>query len=280
MIVAQVTDETFADSVVARSHHKPVLVDFWAPWCGPCRMLGPVLEKVAPDYADRIEIVKLNTDEHPAAPGKYQVSGIPAVKLFKNGAVVAEFVGALPESQVRAFLDQHCPSPFAQALAAAQALVHAGRASEAQVALADLAQTQPEHPGLALASAELALQQRAYAEAQQHLARISPRTDEYARAIELQHLLDFVSAASADEATYRQQLQQQPRDHHARYGLAALLIGKMAYREGLQELLGIVEADKRWNQEAARKAMLVVFATIGIHHPLSDEFRRKLALLL
>ncbi|HLU68425.1 MAG TPA: thioredoxin [Kofleriaceae bacterium] len=107
--VIDVTDDDFDIAVVERSRAVPVLVDFWAPWCGPCRMLGPVLERVAADMGGRLQVARLNVDENPTTAARFQVHGIPLVKLFCEGAAIAEFVGAVPETAVRAFLDQHLP---------------------------------------------------------------------------------------------------------------------------------------------------------------------------
>ena len=110
-----VTDATFATAVLEGSKTKPVVVDFWAPWCGPCRVLGPVIEKVAAELGDEVLLAKLNTDENPRTATQFRIQGIPAVKAFRNGRMVAEFTGAVPESQVRAFFQKLVPSPAERA---------------------------------------------------------------------------------------------------------------------------------------------------------------------
>jgi putative thioredoxin len=278
--VHEVTDLDFEAAVLARSRVLPVLVDFWAPWCGPCRVLGPVLERLAPDYGDRVEIVKLNSDQNPKVASRYRISSIPAVKLFRDGEVAAEFLGALPEAQVRAFLDQHCPGASDLAVAAARTALAAGDLDAADRQVGDALVARSDHPGALVIAAQLALARGAIDDAIAIARRVSPRAREADEAQAVLAIAEVARAGAAGLDATAAAVASTPQDLAARFAHAAALIAARRWREALDELLATVERDRRWNGEAARKAMLAVFAAIGVRSPLSDEYRRKLALLL
>jgi len=233
--VLEATDHDFDALVVERSKVVPVLVDFWAPWCGPCRVLGPVLERVGAELAGEVEVVKLDTDAHTAIAARYQISSIPAVKLFEDGAVVAEFVGALPEGRVRAFLDEHLPTgSVRRARAAAEDALHAGDFARA---------------------IELARQVPASSKDWERMQAVIALAEAAARPAS-GDALGIAYAAAIDKLV--------ARDH----------------RGALDGLLAIVEKDRRWSDEAARKTMLAIFQLLGVRSPTSDEYRHRLALLL
>jgi putative thioredoxin len=277
----EVTDRDFETTVLERSRSIPVLVDFWAPWCGPCRMLGPVLERLAAEYADRVAVVKLETDSNPEVASRYRISSIPAVKLFRDGKVVAEFVGALPESRVRAFLDEHCPGAADRAVAAAREALAGSDLAAAERHVATALAAKSDHPGALLVAARIAFARGQLDEAIALASRVSskePRDLEEAQAVRALAELAKLGAAGV-EATAAE-VARNPDDLAARYAHAAALVAAQRWREALDVLLSIVERDRRWNDEAGRKAMLTVFAALGVQHPLSSEYRRKLMVLL
>ena len=233
--VLAASDLDFDDVVIERSRTVPVLVDFWAPWCGPCRVLGPVLERVAADLAGQVEVVKVDTDAHPTLAGRFGISSIPAVKLFEAGEVAAEFVGALPEARVRAFLDQHLPT---------------GAARQAR------------------AGAEAALRAGDYDRAIELARGVPASSDDWDR---MQAVIELAEASRAPT---------EPGPLGEAYAAALARMRSGDHPGALDGLLGIVEKDKRWHDEAARKTMLAVFRLIGIRSPLSDEYRKRLAILL
>jgi len=263
-----VTTAEFEAEVIERSKKTPVLVDFWAEWCAPCRMLGPVLEKLAAEPNAPFVLAKVDTDSNKELGARYQIRGIPAVKLFADGKVVAEFTGALPESSVREFLAKNLPSE-------ADTLVSAG---DFDAALA----IEPGHPRALLGLARAAIEAGKLDEAGTHIAAINPRSDEAAEGQKLLEVMSLVQvgADAGGVDACRTAADANTDDIAARYNLACALVGSADYRGALEQFLQVVRQDKKWNDEAGRKAMLKVFNVIGIRSPLADEFRGELAMLL
>ena len=277
-----VGDDDFDQAVLERSREVPVLVDFWAPWCGPCRVIGPILERIADDLAGQLELVKLNVDENPISAARFRVQSIPAVKLFKDGKVLGEFVGALPEGQIRAFLEESIPSESAVQAALATERLAAGDAEGARAAaLAALAAGPAPAADLVLARA--ALTARDFDGARAHAQAIPASAGEWdvAQAIAATAELGQGAVAAGDPATLRARLANHPPGEMSdAFALAVhkLLDGDPA--AALEDLLGLVERDKRWRDEAARRAMLTIFSLIGPRSPLADDARKRLSLLL
>jgi putative thioredoxin len=283
--MADVGDGDFEAAVLERSRQVPVLVDFWAPWCGPCRALGPVLERVAAGADGRFELVKVNVDDSPKTAARYGIRGIPAVKLFRDGQEVAEFVGALPERQVHAFLDQHVPSEGArQARLAVERFAAGDRDGARAAAEAGLAGgAGPATSAAHMVLARLALEGRDVDGAIAHARAVAASAPEWdaAQAVLEAAELGRTAIAAGDPATLEARVAANPPGEMAdAFALAIhrLLDGEV--RDALERLLDVVGRDRRWNDEAARKAMLTVFQLIGARSPMSDEYRRRLSLLL
>lgn len=268
----------FGCEVIERSREVPVLVDFWAPWCGPCRMLSPVLEKLAEEFAGAFVLAKVNTEDHPEPSSAYGVRGIPAVKLFVDGDVTAEFVGALPEPQVRTFLREHCPSEADKLVSRGHEQLAQGDEIAAKETFESAVARDPQCYAAHLALAQLALQARDFDAMREHVQAIAPTAKERETGQYLDQAAAFIQEADAagTEPEMRKRLDADPDDTEARYALAAHLMAAHKYREALDELLTVAERDRKWREEAARKAMLTIFGVIGIRHPLSDEYRKKL----
>jgi putative thioredoxin len=276
--VRDVSDAEFDTAVIARSREVPVLVDFWAAWCGPCRVLGPVLEKLAGERGGDFELVKVDTDRNPASAGRFQVRGIPHVVLFKGGQPVDQFTGALPETAVRAFLNKHCPSATDRHVAAGLARLAAGDAAGAEAALAQVLAANPGHAGARLGMARVALQRRDAAAVHAHVERIPPQAPEREVGAHLEAaaaLVDAVAGAG-DEATVAARVANQPDDLEARFALGVHHLAAGRHREALDAFLAVVERDRKWRDQAARKAMLTVFGVVGVRDPLANEYRRQL----
>jgi putative thioredoxin len=238
------TTATFEREVLEASKSLPVIVDFWAPWCAPCRALAPVLEKLAAEYAGRVKLVKVNTDENPELASAFGIRSIPAVFGFRDGRPAAQFLGALPEGQVRAFIEKLLPSASELALERAERMFGEGRLDDAE----------------------------------QELAKVRADPDWDARVEALRRGIADAREAEGGpgEAELRARLAADPTDHEARLALAARHAAARRWREALEELLEIVRRDKDWRDGEARKRMLAIFNLAGDADLVSD-YRRKLA---
>ncbi|MBF0627461.1 MAG: tetratricopeptide repeat protein [Magnetococcales bacterium] len=277
--VGEVEGSTFEREVVERSRRVPVLVDFWAVWCGPCRTLGPILEKLANEMDGRFFLAKIDSDREPELARRYEVRGIPAVKLFVDGKVVDEFTGALPESQVRRFLDQALPGE-------ADKLVGAARTAEAEAGWAqaltfyqDALTYDAEHGQAMLGMARMLLTLGRAAEAEEVISRLKPRDRESVEAKALIARLAF-GAAEADLEGLAARVAAHPDDIEALLTLGEALVARERYEEGLERLLEVVRRDRAFREEAGRKAVLRVFDLLGPGHPLIRQYRQRLSALL
>ncbi|MFN0148915.1 MAG: thioredoxin [Dehalococcoidia bacterium] len=271
-----VTDATFAHDVLEASKTRPVVVDFWAPWCGPCRVLGPVIEKVADEHGGEVVLAKLNTDENPRTASQFRIQGIPAVKAFRNGKMVAEFTGAVPESQVRAFFAKLVPSAAERAAKEAADLA----ASDPAAAEARFRELLTSAPGNAdaitgLAGILIARGDRAEAEA---LLERAP-TDRRAKVMKHRIFLDGFAERHGGE-DLRGAVVANPKDARARYRWGVMLAAGAQFEAALDELLESVRLDRTMGEGAARKAALAVFDILGLDSPMTKEYQRRLSSLL
>lgn len=271
----------FDDKVLTASQGVPVLVDFWAPWCQPCRILKPLLEKLAAEYGGKFILAKLNSDENQELSQRYGVRGIPAVKAFIDGQLVDEFTGALPEAQIREFLDRLIPSPAEPLRRQALDAATQGDLDGARKLLVDAINLDPKNDNAYLDFIELSLDANELAEARELLEVIADRARDTARVTSLQARLQLASAAgSADIDALQAQLAEDPHAHDARLQLANALALRQDYRGALENLLEIVRRDKHWNEEAGRKGMLNLFTLLAAQPQYDDlvrEFRVQLA---
>ena len=243
-----VSTATFQREVIEASRTSPVVVDFWAPWCGPCRALGPLLDDVAQAFGDRVKLVKINSDENPELSQAFNIRSIPNVIAFKDGRAVAQFMGAIPEAQVREFFSKLVPSAGEEALRAAEAALVAGDLEEAERLLAQVPR-------------DAAFDHRAAALGQ----GIS-----FARA----------GAEGPSEAELRQALGIDPLDHPTRTKLASTLTSQRRYREAMEELLEVVRLGHRTQSTAAAEQLSFLFTLAAAKPALVAEYRRKLASVL
>ena len=276
----EVSAHNFQASVIDASSRATVLVDFWAPWCAPCRALTPVLEKLEAEYEGRFTLAKVNSDENAQLAAQYGVRGIPNVKAFAGGQVVDEFSGALPERLVREFLDRVIPSEADKL--ARQAEVHYRETGDGPQALALSEQALQEEPGntraLKLAAGILTDLGR-FDEARACLDRLAPLAQMDESVSALCARLDFAASAAATPGAdaLLQRIERDPNDLDARLALANLRAATGDYAAALDQLLDIVRRNRAFRDDIARKTMLQIFNVLGNQSDIVSEYRRRLA---
>jgi putative thioredoxin len=283
---------TFAADVLEASREVPVIVDFWAPWCGPCKQLGPVLEKAVTEADGAVRLVKVNIDENPEIAQQLRIQSIPAVFAFKDGQPVDGFMGALPESQVKAFVsgltgaghDHGGPAHAEEVLAMAAEAFVAGDVGTAAQAYGHVLQDDPGNPKAVAGLASCYLKSGDIERAKTTLQLVRPdgAADDAIRAAEAElKLLESAAQAPRGEVeVLKAKLAADADDHQARFDLA-LALDTSGNREGaLDELLEIVRRDRKWNDDAARKHIVTLFEAMGPTDPRTLDARRKLSTLL
>jgi putative thioredoxin len=276
-----VNEEDFEAAVLEQSKQVPVLVDFWAEWCGPCKVLGPVLERLAEEYAGAFIVAKVNVDESPSLAAAFRIQGIPAVKLFKDGDLASEFTGALPEPMVREFLAKLLPSAADKRAQEAAALEEEGKAAEAKAMYESILESDANHAPSLLGLARLAMNAGENDAALDFLDSISAAANERKEAERLMARLRLHGgAAEQDLDALRARVEAEPENLEARLALAQALAGREKYQEALAEFLEIVKTDRTFQDDAARKAILQIFEVLGSDDPLTDQYRAELAKVL
>jgi len=273
-----VTTADFDRDVLEASKRTPVVVDFWAPWCGPCRALAPVLERLADEYGGKFVLAKVNTDENPETAARYGVRGIPNVKAFVDGELAGEFTGAQPESAVRRFLATIVPSPAEALRRAAQDLAARGDPDAAAARLREAVALEPASDAARVDLAALLVAQGDFAGADAELAAIPEHLrDERAAGLLTRIGLERRRASLPDAATLKAQADAQPGNLDARFAYADRLVVDGQYRPALEELIEIVRRDRAGARERARKAIVEVFGLAADQPDLVSEYRRRLA---
>lgn len=270
----------FEQVVIEGSKKAPVVVDFWAPWCAPCRALTPVLEKLAAEYQGKLTLAKVNSDENQELAAQFGVRGIPNVKAFVDGELVDEFSGALPEPAVREFLEGIVPSPAEELRVEAQRAYRENRdADGALELLAQAAALDPRNEAVQMDRADVLLDLGRREEATRLLDALAPLTQMSERAGNLKARLAFdaSAASSPDAAELARRVAENGNDLDARLQLANLLVSRKQYGPALEELLEIVRRDRAFRDDIARKTMLQVFSLLGNQGELVSEYRKRLA---
>lgn len=273
--------ETFVDDVIAASHAVPVVVDFWAPWCAPCRSLKPILEKLAVEYAGRFRLAKVNTDEHPEVSARYGVRGIPNVKAFVDGELADEFTGALPEAGVREFIERLLPGPDEQARRAGVASLAAGDFDAAEAKLREALQLDARNDAARVDLAEVLVagqDEVACEEAERLLAEVlSIHRDARVERLEAQIGIVRKRRALPPLAALHAAVQAQPQDASARLAYAQRLMADGYLAEALDAFLEVVQRDRGALREQARQDMLEAFNLVADRPDLVSDYRRRLA---
>jgi putative thioredoxin len=277
-----VTVKDFQTQVIDASKKAPVLVDFWAPWCGPCRALGPVLEKLAAEYGGRFILAKVNSDENQSLARQYGVRGIPNVKAFANGELADEFTGALPETQVREFIDRLLPSPAEPLRQQALAAKARGETDATRKLLLQAITLDPRHEAARLDLVDLMIDAKDIEEARRLLDEIADRARDAVRVDALRARLQLVanSGSGADRASLERKIAADPADLEAHFELANLLALHQDYGPAMEQLLEIVRRQRGFRDDAARKTLINLFNLLGSDNALVREYRSRLAAAL
>ncbi|MBX3568457.1 MAG: thioredoxin [Rhizobiaceae bacterium] len=284
--IKDVTTQSFAADVIQESRKQPVLVDFWAPWCGPCKQLAPALEKVVAASGGKVKLVKMNIDEHPGVAGQLGIQSIPAVIAFKNGQPVDGFMGAVPESQIREFIDRvggrGAGPQIAEALAAAQQAREAGDLQQAasiyDAVLAEDAENVDAIGGLA----DILFEAGDREAVDQLLAGVpDAKKDAPAiAAVRAKIALAEQTAGLGDPAEFERRIAADPKDYEARFDLAIVRNAMGDRAAAADQLLAIVKADRAWRDDGARAQLLQFFDAWGVMDEATLAARRKLSALL
>jgi putative thioredoxin len=270
--VRDVDQEAFGVEVLQRSHEVPIVVDFWAAWCGPCRTLGPALEKAAADYEGAFELVKVDVDANPQLAQQFRVQSIPTVIAFRDGKPVSQFMGAIPDAQIREFVEGILPSEADQLVDRARTQVIEGDEAGAEATFRSALDLVPDHGDAGTGLAALLIARGEVEEALILLGKL-PRTPEVER---LEATARLAGARDNDVTELENRLAEDPGDAAARIELGRVLAGSGEYEPALDHLLAVVRAGGETRDEA-RRAMLDVFEMLGNSHPLTAAYRKALA---
>ena len=290
-LIFDVTAADFQKQVIERSHDLPILVDFWAPWCGPCRTLGPALEQAVKVLSGKLLLAKVNTDQEPALAQQFRISGIPAVKAFHKGRVVNEFVGARDGKFIGSFLAALVPARGEAELLEAAKLLGSRKYAEAEAMLRPLTAGEQALDGSRLSRAQVLLAEsllgqgpQRYGEVPELLGRVDPRSADSERAELLTQVLAFFQAGDEEggAAAAQARLQKSDSDSAARYILAAAQARGGQLSEALSNLLTLIQHDRRYREDGARRALLTLFQYLGSgpDQDLIYDCRRRLQLLI
>jgi putative thioredoxin len=274
-----VTRDTFQTQVIEASHSVPVLVDFWADWCGPCHMQMPVLVKLVGEYAGKFLLAKVNTDTERHLAQEHGIRSLPTMRLYRNGQVVEEILGAQTESTLRALLDPYIERDSDKQCIAALDAHRQGRTEEAITLLRKTQEADPENNRVKFSLIGLYLDAGRLGEAESQLDALPWAVQEESEARKLRALLDF--ARIADDAAPVEELElqrdNQPGDSQTRYRLAARYVLADRLQEAMDELLTIIQNDRSFGDDAARKGLLAVFELLGEEDELVATYRRRLS---
>jgi putative thioredoxin len=279
-LVFDTNERDFERTVLERSKEVPVVVDFWAPWCGPCRTLGPLLERLVAEQQGKVVLAKVNVDENQRLAAAFSVQSIPLVLGLRDGKIAAEFLGALPESGVRDFLARLLPSEADKTAEAGEQLLAEGKMAEAEATFRQALELDPRNDRAMIGLAAALSERSADKDALELLERVAPGTDLRQEADRLAAAIRIRQSGSFDEKGLRARIEGDGKNLDARFELAQGLAASGRYDEALREYLDIVRRDRSFRDDGARKAMLDVFDLLGSGNEIVDRYRSELAKVL
>lgn len=288
-LIKETTTQTFVKDVIEESKLQPVLIDFWAPWCGPCRTLTPIIEKAVMAAKGKVKLVKMNIDEHPAIPGQMGIQSIPAVIAFVNGQPADGFMGAVPESQVTAFIDKLTAGMpgagepnIAEILQEAEAVLAEGDPATAASIYAEVLAVEATNLTALAGLAKVYVTTGALEQAKQTLALVpeAKRNDAAVKAVQVTIDLAEQAQALGPVTELEQKVAADPLDHQARFDLATALNANNNRAEAINHLLEIVKRDRMWNEDGARKQLVQFFEAWGPTDEATVDGRKRLSTIL
>ena len=288
-LIKETTTQTFVKDVIEESKRQPVLIDFWAPWCGPCRQLTPIIEKAVRAAKGKVKLVKMNIDEHPAIPGQMGIQSIPAVIAFVNGQPADGFMGAVPESQVTAFINKLTAGMpgtgepnIAEILQEAEAVLAEGDPTTAASIYAEVLAADATNIAALAGLAKCYMTTGAIEQAKQTLAMVpeSKRGEAAVKAVQVSIDLAEQAKALGPVTELEQKVAANPLDHQARFDLATALNASGKRNEAIHQLLEIVKRDRKWNEDGARKQLVQFFEAWGPTDEATVDGRKRLSTIL
>jgi putative thioredoxin len=285
-LIKDTTTAGFVKDVIEASRSVPVIVDFWAAWCGPCKQLTPLLEKIVKSYGGKVRLVKLNVDEHPAIAGQLRIQSLPTVYAFRDGRPLDGFVGGQPESTIRTFIDrivgEEQQADLATVLASAEQALEEGDVQSAAEIFAAVLQEDKQNPAALAGLARCYLQTGDVARAEQTIALVPPDQKNVAAVERVKAALELARKANQTDNrdALLSRLAANPADHQARFDLAVASAARGEKETALEHLLDLVRRDRNWNEQAARKQLVQLFDAWGPKAPATVDGRRRLSSLL
>jgi len=276
--IVEATQDNFSSLVLERSRQVPVVVDFWAEWCAPCKMLMPVLTRLAEEYGGAFVLAKVNTDEQQSLAAQYGVRSLPTVKIYKNGGVVDEFMGAQPESAVRAILDRHIERESDRLREQAMIMLEQGNSSKALELLEAAARSDPENPRVKIDLARTLMRRREPEKAEIVLDDLRGEARESSEVKRLKAQLSFarIAAEEPDLSKLEKAVVADPNDLEARYRLSAHYVLRGDFEAAMNQLLEIMRRDRSFRDDAGRKGLLAVFEILGGRGELVNRYRSQM----